>query len=316
MPLLRSMALHASASILGAAVAAVLIHLTLAPGFLGSGRNILVVSAFTLLFLVLFTGVIYAVVFYQHAVARARTDEELKVARRIQSAFLPSLFPDLGRLDVHALNISSKEVSGDIYDVVAEGEDKVLLAIADVSGKGMPAALLSSMLQASLRTQAGAAQAPESAAQVLANINRLVVKSTAVEQFATFFLARVDLRTLRMSYANAGHNYPLLMRAGGERLWLDQGGIVLGIMDPAGYENAQVELAAGDRLVFYTDGVSEAQDERGEFFGEERLCDLIESLPAGLTAREISERVIARLREFLDGVEAGDDITLLVMRVT
>lgn len=318
---LRSMAFHAGASILGAAVAAILIHLFIAPGFLGSGRAILIVAIFTLLFLVLFTGVIYAVVFYQHAMARARTDEELKVARRIQSAFLPSKFPQLGRLDVHALNVSSKEVSGDIYDIVAEDDGTVLLAIADVSGKGVPAALLSSMLQASLRTQAGVplpapARPSPSASAILANINRLVVQSTAVEQFATFFLARVDPRTLRMSYANAGHNYPLLMRGNGERNWLDQGGIVLGIMDPAGYVDAQVDLAPGDRLVFYTDGISEAQDAQGEFFGEERLCDLLQSLPADLSSCEIIERVLERLRAFLGDVEPGDDMTLLVMRVT
>ena len=208
--------------------------------------------------------------------------------------------------------MSSKEVSGDFYDVVPDGQGGWLLAIADVAGKGVPAALLTSMLQASLRTQAGVTR---SVAAILANINRLVYRSTAENQFATFFLAHVDEANLRLSFSNAGHNWPIVFRDDGQREFLVKGGVVVGILEDASFEESSVALQPGDRLVFYTDGVSEAQAPSGELFGEERLYELIASLPRELSAHEVTDRIVARVNEFLGGAEAGDDITLMVLRV-
>lgn len=241
-----------------------------------------------------------------------RIEEELRLARQIQRSFLHSEFPTPPRFDVHAVNIPSKEVGGDFYDLVPARDGVFLLAIADVAGKGVPAALLSSMLQASLRTQAGSIA---SVSEILRNINSLVYRATAVHQFATFFIARVENDTLHMTFSNAGHNYPVVVRREGEPLFLERGGIVLGILDGAGYEEERVRLRTGDLVVLYTDGISEAMNRDGELFGDARLYELVGRLPHHLCARDVSEKIFASLREFLDGEEARDDMTLMVLRV-
>lgn len=242
----------------------------------------------------------------------ARFEQELNLARQIQRTSLLSEFPALPRCEIHAVYIPSRQVGGDFYDVVPVGDGTHLLAIADVSGKGVPAALLSSMLQASLRTQSGTGASLDA---ILRNINSLLYRSTALHQFATFFLARVDGEHLSLTFSNAGHNWPVVIRPSGERVFLERGGTPLGIVENARFEEASVTLAPGDRMVLYTDGISEATSAGGEQFGEGRLCDLIQTLPPDLPAREVAERVIERLRAFLGDVEPQDDITLLVVRV-
>jgi sigma-B regulation protein RsbU (phosphoserine phosphatase) len=242
-----------------------------------------------------------------------RFEEELRLARQIQRSFLMSQFPAMARFEVHALNIPSKEVGGDFYDLVPCGDGGFVVAIADVAGKGVPAALLSSMLQASLRTQA--ASIP-SVAEILRNINSLVYRGTAVHQFATFFIARVENDTLRMTFSNAGHNYPVVARRNGDQLTLERGGIVLGIMEGAAYEEEDVRLEAGDRVLFYTDGITEAVNGAGEQFGEDRLCEVLRGLPEEMPANAVAEQILDALRSFLGAEEPRDDMTLMVLRVT
>jgi serine phosphatase RsbU (regulator of sigma subunit) len=245
-------------------------------------------------------------------VAMARIEEEMNLARIIQSRFLPSRFPRVGRFEVHAVNTPSRQVGGDFYDFVPLGESAFYLAIADVSGKGVPAALLTSMLQASLRTQADSAY---SVSGILSNINHLVSTSTSVEQFATFFLARVDSGRLRMEFSNAGHNHPMVCRKNGERLFLERGGLLLGMFEGVRYEEGAVDLSPGDRVFFYTDGVTEAVNREGDDYGEERFCKLAGDFPAGFSAREMTEGILADLYGFLEGGEPQDDITVMVLRV-
>jgi serine phosphatase RsbU (regulator of sigma subunit) len=245
-------------------------------------------------------------------VAVARFEEELNLARQIQRASLLSEFPAMPRSEVHAIYIPSRQVGGDFYDVVETGDGGWLVAIADVSGKGVPAALLSSMLQASLRTQADGGR---SVAAMLRSINTLLYRSTTVQQFATFFLARIDAASMRMTFSNAGHNWPVLLRRGGGREFLERGGTILGILEHVDFEEATVALAPGDRVVLYTDGISEATNEDNELFGEERIIECLENLPPEAGAREIAECLLERVRDFLDGTEPQDDITLLVLRV-
>lgn len=244
-------------------------------------------------------------------VAVARFEEELNLARQIQRTSLLSEFPLMPRCEVYAVYLPSKQVGGDFYDVVPGGDGTFLVAIADVSGKGVPAALLSSMLQAALRTQAES-RAPLSS--VLGNINSLLYKSTSIHQFATFFLARIHPAALRLEFSNAGHNWPIVLRAGGGRVLLQRGGTVLGILQDVDYEEDEIALAPGDRVVFYTDGVTEAANREYEQFGEQRVADCVEALPPGIGAREIAERLLARLHDFLGDAEPQDDITILVLR--
>jgi sigma-B regulation protein RsbU (phosphoserine phosphatase) len=245
-------------------------------------------------------------------VAVARFEEELSLARQIQSRSLLSDFPRLPRCDVFALTIPSKHVGGDLYDVVPAGDGSWFIAIADVSGKGVPAALLSSMLQASLRTQAASVAAP---AEILRNINQLMYRSTAIQQFASFFLARLDGERLELVFSNAGHNWPVLQRRDGRRRLLERGGVLLGILEGVGFEEERLVLEPGDLLVLYTDGVSEAANAAGEMFDEARLYGVVAAMPGGLTAREVAERLLATLHDFLDGTEPQDDVTLVVVRV-
>ncbi|MEO5989297.1 MAG: PP2C family protein-serine/threonine phosphatase [Candidatus Eisenbacteria bacterium] len=295
-----------------ALLAALIIHFTVVPGFLGSSQAFITIALYSLVFAVLFVGLSMAFSFHRQAMERAGSERELLLARRIQESFLLSEFPQSPRIEMHAVNLSSKEVSGDFYDVVSRGDAGFLLAVADVSGKGVPAALLSSMLQASLRTQA---QGVRSMAEIMTNINTLVCQRSITGQFATFFLAAVDEPEMRLRYTNAGHNFPVLLRASGERMLLEQGGLVVGMMEGLPYEEASIDLQPGDRILLYTDGVSEAQSPTGEMFGEERLYALLESQPASLPARELVDRVLNGLRAFLAGAEPGDDITVMALRV-
>ena len=304
--------LYTGVSLLFGLAAALVLHFTIVPGFLGSGRAVLTLLVYFVLFGMMFLGASIAIRFYQRAMARAGSDRELQLARRIQQSFLPTEFPARRRLDVHATNLPSKEVSGDFYDVVPVGDDGYLLAVADVSGKGVPAALLSSMLQASLRTQAPAGiRLPA----MMESVNTLVCQRAATGQFATFFLAAASERDMTLRYTNAGHNFPILFRARGGRSTLETGGLVVGMMEPVRYEEGCVRLEPGDRLIIYSDGVTEAARADGEMFGEERLTALVESLPAGLAARALVERVLGGVQAFLGEAEAGDDITVMALRV-
>lgn len=242
----------------------------------------------------------------------ARFEQELRLAQQIQRSFLMTEFPPLPQFDVHAVALPSKEVGGDFYDLVPTGDGAFVVAIADVAGKGVPAALMSSMLQASLRTQA--ASIP-SVAEILRNINALVYRGTQIHQFATFFLARINGHALELTFSNAGHNFPVVLRADGTQRTLERGGTVLGILESIQLEEDRVVLAAGDRVVLYTDGLTEAEGPDGELFGEARLYSLLSSLPAHLSAREMADRILEEQRRFTGGAEASDDTTIMVLRV-
>jgi serine phosphatase RsbU (regulator of sigma subunit) len=303
---------YGGAAIAASFAAATILHFTLIPGFLGNFRQFAIVGMFTLLFAALFIGLSYAAHFYQEAIQRARSEEELNLARRIQRSFLLSQFPARPGIEVHALNVSSKQVSGDFYDVVPAGERAFLVCVADVSGKGVPAALLGSMLQASLRTQAPIAT---SVGAMVSNVNQMLCQGVANGQFATMFLGRVDEDSMTLSYVNAGHNHPVLVRAGGVRELLDKGGPMVGILDGIPFEEATVALTPGDRVVIYTDGLSEAMDARREMYGDDRLVDVAAALPADQSARESTDAIMAGLSSFLNGEEPQDDMTLMVLRV-
>jgi hypothetical protein len=304
-------ALYTGTATLFGVAAALTIHFTLIPGFLGNARAILTLFSYFVMLGLIFVGLTLAWNFYQDAVARAGSERELQLARKIQQSFLPTDFPTPARLDVHATNVSSKEVSGDFYDVVALGGNGLLLAIADVSGKGFPAALLASTLQASLRTQT---TDELRVGAVMASMNALLCRRYRTGQFATFFLATVD-GDLSLRFTNAGHNFPMLFRDGAPPRTLETGGLVVGMLEGPPYEEEVVPLLPGDRVLFYTDGLSEGARADGEMFGEERIAELFRALPVDLSARELVDRTLAGFRDFLGDAEAGDDVTVMVLRV-
>ncbi|MBD3161582.1 MAG: SpoIIE family protein phosphatase, partial [Candidatus Eisenbacteria bacterium] len=248
---------------------------------------------------------------YRETLGKAVLEEELALARKIQQAFLPSRFPADLPFEVHGLNLPSKYVGGDYFDFFPLPDGTYALAIADVSGKGVPAALLASMLQASLRTLLREGVSP---GRIFERVNRLVCESTAPDQFITALVGRLDPRRWTLTYCNAGHNYPFHHRSGREVSLLAVSDLLLGIDEGMTYQEHTLRLEAGDALLLYTDGVTEARDPGGDEFGEERLGSLLVGLAhrsAEEGIREIREEVL----RFTASTDLYDDMTLLLLRV-
>ncbi len=248
---------------------------------------------------------------YRESLEMSILEEELAVARRIQRQFLPASLPQTQRFGLAALNLQTKQVGGDYYDLVELGDGQFLVVIADVAGKGIPAALLASMVQASIRTQADLAS---SVCQIMTRLNRLVHDATPDDRFATCFLARLGGERMSVQFANAGHNFPIVLRAAGGWRYLEEGGIPLGIMPGWEYGETAMSLAPGDSLLMYTDGITDARNLEGEDFGEERLIRLAERLSRELSADEIVQAVADEVSQFTAGADQADDITLVALK--
>ena len=248
---------------------------------------------------------------YRESIAMSILEEELVVARRIQRQFLPASLPQTQRYGMAALNLQTKQVGGDYYDLVELGDGQFLVVIVDVAGKGIPAALLASMVQASIRTQADLANP---VCRIMTRLNRLVHDATPEDRFATCFLARIGGDRSTVQYANAGHNYPIVLPAAGGWRYLEEGGIPLGITPGFEYGETAMSLAPGDSLLLYTDGITDARNLEGEDYGEERLIRLAERLPRDLTADEIVRTVADEVSRFTAGAEQADDITLVALK--
>ena len=244
---------------------------------------------------------------YREAIERQRLEEELAVARSIQQRLLPAGVPSFEGFDLAAVNQASAQVSGDYFDFLKFG-DRCGMVIADVSGKGLPASLLASNLQASIRALASYAHTPDT---IFEAVNTTLYESTDPERFATAFLSILDAQG-RLTYSNAGHNPPLLRRSDGRVEWLDVGATPLGAFPDMAYASATVELEPGDVLVLYTDGVTEAEGDEGDLFGESGLATVIEQC-TGSDADTVVRCIREAVRKHANGV-AADDMTLIVVR--
>jgi sigma-B regulation protein RsbU (phosphoserine phosphatase) len=201
-------------------------------------------------------------------------------------------------------------VGGDYFDYLPLDDGRIGITVADVSGKGAPAALLMSSFRASLRTQDLGRLGP---AEVLGRLNRFVHSSVDPGKFITAFLGLVDPATGKICYANAGHDPPLMLGADGSTKELTGGGLILGMLPQIVYEEAAAEMDRGSLLVIFTDGVTEAQDPEGEFFGVERLQELLRSI-RGEPCSEILRRVVRETQQFAQGAPQFDDVTLILAR--
>lgn len=232
-----------------------------------------------------------------------RQHEEFEEARAVGQALLPKKIPQIPGMEIAATSRPARTLSGDYFDVIELDGGRLALSIADVIGKGVPAALLMSNVQASVRALAGASLSP---AELAARLNASVHRSSTPGKFVTFFYGVLDGG--RLTYVNAGHCAPLLIRASGAVERLEAGGAVLGVFSEWPYQDAAVTLAPGDRLVLYTDGITEAADAAQQEFGEDRLIELARSgSPSGS-----SRRIFDALDGFTSG-RAADDATLLVL---
>jgi sigma-B regulation protein RsbU (phosphoserine phosphatase) len=247
---------------------------------------------------------------------RVTMKRDLEIAREIQHWLVPEKPPQIAGLDVAFVSRPANTVAGDYYDVLPmqDGDaSNVLLAVADVAGKSLPAALLMATLQASLRTLATTSH---SLPELVRGLNHYACdNSLGGRRFTTAFLARLNPSTGELIYTNAGHNAPMLWRASGTLERLDVGGIPLGIQSACAYECGTATLNPGDVLVIFTDGVVEAVNERGEEYDESRLLPLVQRC-AGLNAQGLVDSLMFELKIFVGQASQHDDITCMAVRVT
>jgi sigma-B regulation protein RsbU (phosphoserine phosphatase) len=248
------------------------------------------------------------------AVSRCEWHEELEKAHAIQQHFLDSSDSrPVAHVDSSAVCRQAQAVGGDFYDLPRLPNDELGIAVADVAGKGLGAALLAANLQATLGAEAR--RAPSDLVSVIASVNHRFHEASFEECYATLFYATFDPASRILKFVNAGHNPPLLRRADGSIEWLETGGAPVGLFHSSPYGVGSLRLNPGDVLVAYTDGIVEAQDAFGEQWGAERLLDVVDEA-TDQTAAQINARIWKAVDRFVAGARQRDDMTLLVLRVT
>src|SRR6202795_1488110 len=237
-------------------------------------------------------------------------EREITEAKAIQEKLLPREIPQMPGYEIASAWQSARLVGGDYFDILPLDEKILGICIADVSGKGMPAALLMSNLQAAVRGLSSLSVAPN---LLCSRLNSIVYRNTDSDRFITFFYGELEGPTRRLVYVNAGHNAPFVVRADGSHERLRDGGPVLGVFASRNYEMGSAQLSPGDRVILFTDGVTEACNLEGEEFGEARLLRLLKDNRT-LSADELQLKILAVVAEFSAG-RWQDDATLLVLVV-
>jgi len=265
----------------------------------------------------LYGGLLLFVILILEVGDRVVMKRDLQIAREIQTWLLPNAPPKVPGIEVAFQTRPANTVAGDYYDMFTRpkgtpDENHVLLAVADVAGKSIPAAMLMATFQASLRTLS---VTPSSLEELVASINRYAcTNSQGGLRFTTAFLADLDPETRTLTYINAGHNQPMLCRKSGALERLDAGGLPIGISADAPYQSGSVVLAPGDWLVIFTDGVIEAMNTRGDEYGENRLLAAVATSSNG-TPSEMMQRIMTDLDEFVGNTPQHDDVTCLLLKV-
>jgi len=286
-------------------------------------RRVLLLIAFVMLFLSIAKSemnfeviavMLFVLLLSLELADKVTMKRDLEIAREIQTWLVPSQPPEVASANIAFATRPQNSVAGDYYDAfypTPEDRDKLMVVIADVAGKSVPAALLMATLQASLRTIA-----PENAplAELVARLNRYAcAHSLNGLRFTTAVLSEYNPTSRQLTYVNAGHNAPILRRANGSFEILDVGGLPLGIQSDETYETATLELKPGDALILFTDGVVEAFNSAGEEFGNERWISAIRNLP-DWDAQQSLQFLMRHVDEFVGATRQSDDITCLVFR--
>lgn len=266
----------------------------------------------------------------ERIVEQERLRRELMLAAEVQKRLFPERLPETSSIRLAGLCMPARGVGGDYYDFLDLGNHQIGIALADVAGKGIAAALLMSVVQASLRSLAGGDGA--SLAELTSRLSRLLHRSTAANSYATFFYAQVDEERRVLRYVNAGHNPPFLLHRNGSPSQsptqsvipfvasaapieeLAKGGMIIGMFAQSDYEEGQVDLQPGDVLMAFSDGVTEAHDPNEQEFGEERLRDLLRRT-AHLEINEMSSRILQELKNWMANAAQYDDLTFVLMKV-
>jgi len=237
-------------------------------------------------------------------------ERDFEKAREIQQGLLPKQIPQMSGYEIACAWQPARAVAGDYYDVIKLSESALGICIADVVGKGMPAALLMSNLQAIVRAMASEDMLPK---QLCEKVNRVISSNMTPGKFITFFYCLLDAKSKKLVYTNAGHNRPILFHRDGTWLELKEGGLALGMSRERTYEQGEIDLNSGDRLLLFTDGVTEVTNTEGEEFGEERLIELLMN-NRSLGAAELQKCVMDAVTAFCGG-DFQDDVTLIAITV-
>jgi len=247
---------------------------------------------------------------YEEEKALLGLQEEMKMAWDIQLKLLPNHTPDLPDLEITALNKPAKSVGGDYYDFL-NLEDNILgFCIGDITGKGMPAAMLMANLQATFRSQAAVFR---DCCKCMAGTNRLLYQNTEPAKFATLFYGILDSQNGLLNYVNGGHDAPILFRKDEEPRFLKSTGLILGVVDETVYSEESISMEKDDLLLLYTDGITEAMNPEEEEFGLERLVALVKE-NCKKPAAYISEIILTDIKHHVRGAAQSDDITLLLIK--
>jgi len=264
---------------------------------------------------------------------KERLQSELEIAHEVQEQLFPRNVSGTRTLEVHGICHPARIVSGDYYDFLSYGPDQMGIAVGDISGKGISAALLMATIHSAVRayeqeqavsmeaaaygttgrtSTISARPAPPSPAHMLWLLNRHLFRSTQPEKYATLFLGFYDGDTRRLTYSNAGHLAPILLGKDGSIRRLEAGGMVVGLFDNMEYQEETVEIHPGDIFISFSDGMTEPENEFGEF-GEERLIEAI-AANRHLPLDRISAQAVAAVKDWIGAVEQPDDITLVLAR--
>jgi len=246
-----------------------------------------------------------------------RKNTELQIAAHIQESFLPAIIEPVPGYDIAAMSLPAKVVGGDFYDIIPGSrmrgyKDQVGIIIADVSGKGLSAAIFMALSIVIIRVNAAWHEMPE---DVFRDANAIITAEQKADMFVTAFFGVLDRALRTFSYVNAGHNSPMVLHAHADQvIELEPTGIALGLMENSIYKKATITLTSGDIIVLFTDGVTEATNIGEELYGEERLKIIILA-NAGLSAGEITKKILLDVQEFTGDAPQSDDITILVVKV-
>lgn len=248
---------------------------------------------------------------FDEALEKHRIEDELEIARSIQKTFLPARSPQYPGFDIDGTNISSRQVGGDYFDFIPIVDNQLGVAIADVSGKGMPAALIMASFRASLIAEIRNNYAIRT---IMRKVNNLICESVKRGEFVTAVYGVLDVRNRVVTFSNAGHNPPFILSQTGEVEYLTEGGLTLGVIPDKEYEERPLHIHRGDILVMYTDGITEAENKESEQFGTERLVKLVKE-NRDLSAKELRTLIVNEVLRFKSGDNQLDDLTLVLIKV-
>jgi phosphoserine phosphatase RsbU/P len=247
---------------------------------------------------------------FKEALEKERIEKELEVAASIQKMILPKTIPQVAGLDIAGVNVPTKQVGGDYFDVIPLPEGKVALVIADATGKGVPAALLVTTLQACLRAYL---ESNLSLEDLMRKVNRVIFQNSTDNKFISFFIGILNPVSKKLEIVNAGHNPPLIAR-NSSLLKLPNTGVLLGCFESAQFIRKEYSLESNDVLVMFTDGITEANNSKGQTYGDERFEKIITE-NCSKTAHELKEVIYKDVKMFENGASQADDITMLIVKV-